>query len=184
MNRALKSGWLSRYCATCVTISDHILDIGVDYSTQLLGMLMMRYWSCYIVWLRAAMSSCGIRFGRSEPDMKYRASDDVQRRQSMIFLGVNGNVIALDRATGQEVWRSALKGSGFVNVVLDQGELYATTQGEVFRLDPSSGGIHWNNRLPGMGRGLITVASAVNQQAIPIREMQQRDEIVAAADAS
>src|SRR5690348_13510939 len=102
---------------------------------------------------------------------------------SMVFIGIKGTVVALDRATGQEVWRSKLKGSGFVNVVLDGGELYATTQGEVFRLDPASGAVCWNNTLTGLGHGLITVATAVNQQAITMREKQRQDETTAATAA-
>ena len=70
---------------------------------------------------------------------------------------------------------------GIVNVMLDQGELYAATKGEVFRLDPSTGRIRWKNRLPGMGFGLITVANAMNQQTIAIREKRRQDESNAAA---
>ena len=100
---------------------------------------------------------------------------------SMVFIGIRGTVLALDRATGQEVWRSKLKGSAFVNVVLDGSDLYATTQGEVFGLDPASGAIRWNNKLPGFGHGLITVATPANQQVIAIREKQRQDEAAAAA---
>ena len=39
----------------------------------------------------------------------------------MVFIGIKGTVLALDRATGQEVWRSKLKGASFVNVILDGG---------------------------------------------------------------
>jgi outer membrane protein assembly factor BamB len=102
-------------------------------------------------------------------------------KTSLVFIGVKGIVLGLDRATGQEVWRSKLKGNSFVNVVLDSGELYATTQGEVFRLDPASGGIRWNNTLPGLGHGLVTVAPSGNRQAIAMREKQQQDEANAAA---
>ena len=51
---------------------------------------------------------------------------------NVIYVGVKGSVLALDRETGAELWRSKLKGPGFVNVVLDAGQLFATTQGEVF----------------------------------------------------
>ena len=103
--------------------------------------------------------------------------------KTSVFIGIKGTVLALDRATGQEVWRSKLKGSSFVNIILDGGELYATTQGEVFRLDPTSGAIRWNNPLPGLGHGLITVATSANQQAITMREKQRQDEAAAAAAA-
>ena len=46
----------------------------------------------------------------------------------LIFIGIAGNVVALDHATGQEMWRTRLKGD-FVNVVLQDGDLYATTSG-------------------------------------------------------
>jgi outer membrane protein assembly factor BamB len=102
-------------------------------------------------------------------------------QNGMLYIGVKGTVLALDRATGQEVWRTRLKSSGFVNVALDGREIYATTYGEVFRLDPASGAICWNNELPGLGRGLITIAAAASQQAISIREKQRREEEAAAA---
>jgi len=101
--------------------------------------------------------------------------------RNLIYIGIRGSVLALDRATGQTMWQADLTGRDFVNVVLDNGELYAATKGEIFRLDPSSGEIRWNNKLPGMGRGLVTFAGAEGQQILPIREKQHRDEQAAAA---
>jgi hypothetical protein len=46
-------------------------------------------------------------------------------QSSLIFIGMAGTVVALDRATGTEVWRSELKGNDFVNVALQDGDLYA-----------------------------------------------------------
>ena len=98
----------------------------------------------------------------------------------LIFIGIAGNVVALDRATGQEMWRTRLKGD-FVNVVLQDGDLYATTSGELFCLDPTTGSIRWQNPLKGLGRGLVTIATPAGQQAIVMREKTQRDEAAAAA---
>jgi outer membrane protein assembly factor BamB len=98
----------------------------------------------------------------------------------MVFIGIKGTVLALDRATGQEVWRTPLKGD-FVNVVLVDGDLYATASGELFCLDPATGHIRWQNGLKGLGRGLITIATAGNQQVLVRREKQQLDEAAAAA---
>ena len=50
---------------------------------------------------------------------------------SLIFIGIAGTVVALDRSTGSEVWRSDLDGD-FVNVALQDGDLYATANGELF----------------------------------------------------
>jgi len=103
---------------------------------------------------------------------------------NLIYIGLRGSVLALDRSTGRAVWKSDLTGADFVNVALDNSQLYAATKGEVFRLDPSNGEIRWHNKLPGMGRGLVTFASASDQQAISIREKQRRDEEAAAAASS
>jgi hypothetical protein len=39
---------------------------------------------------------------------------------TLVLLGVHGEVVALDRSTGQELWRTKLTGSDFVNLLLDQ----------------------------------------------------------------
>jgi outer membrane protein assembly factor BamB len=100
---------------------------------------------------------------------------------TLIFIGIAGNVVALDRATGQEIWRTALKGGDFVNVILTDGALYATAKGELFCLDPAAGNIRWQNPLKGLGRGLVTIAASKEQQLVVMREQQQRDEAAAAA---
>src|SRR2546426_1129623 len=105
-------------------------------------------------------------------------------QNNLIYIGIRGAVLALDRATGQTIWQSNLGGADFVNVVLDNGELYAATKGEVFRLALANGEIIWQNKLPGLGRGLVTIATAAGQQAIPIREKRRRDEEAASAAAA
>ena len=57
-------------------------------------------------------------------------------QSSHIHIGIKGCVLALDRATGQTVWSTRLKGSDFVNLVLEDGALYAANKGEMFCLDP------------------------------------------------
>src|SRR5689334_3262228 len=93
-----------------------------------------------------------------------------------VYLGLKGSVLALDRDTGQELWRTPLKGADFVNVVFDiAGDLIATTRGQAFRLDPATGQILWTNPLKGLGFGLITVATAAAQQ-LPPAEIRRRQE--------
>ncbi len=98
-----------------------------------------------------------------------------------IFIGIAGTVVALDRATGQELWRTELKGRDFVNVALVDGALYATASGELFCLDGSTGAVRWQNPLKGLGRGLITIAAAERQQVVPMSEKRRRDQEAAAA---
>lgn len=97
---------------------------------------------------------------------------------STVFLGIQGYVVALDRATGQELWETPLKGSDFVNVMLDGDRVLAATRGEIFCLDPAAGRVLWNNKLPGKGVGLVTIATAsgASNPMPPFREKKKRDE--------
>ena len=103
----------------------------------------------------------------------------------IIYLGVKGSVVAIDSATGQLIWSTDLKGGQFVNVVLDGNNLFATTRGEIFCLDPQGGGIRWHNPLKGYGLGLITIAGeGIAQNAALGAEKMRRDQQQAAAAAS
>ena len=77
----------------------------------------------------------------------------------LVFIGIKGSVIALNRATGQQVWATHLKGSDFVNVVLLDGAVLASCYGEIFCLDPLTGKMLWHNPLKGFGTGLATFAT-------------------------
>jgi outer membrane protein assembly factor BamB len=103
----------------------------------------------------------------------------------MIYLGVKGSVVAVNSTTGQLVWETSLKGADFVNVIIDGNNLFATTRGEIFCLDPQGGGIRWHNPLKGYGLGLVTMAAdgvAPNTAAIAA-EKRRRDQEQASAAA-
>jgi len=101
---------------------------------------------------------------------------------SAVFLGVHGDVVALDRATGQELWHRELPGSDFVNLVLDQDRIIATTRGKAFCLDVATGNILWRNDLPGMGLGLVSIATASGSTPPgPSSEKRRRDQAAAAS---
>jgi outer membrane protein assembly factor BamB len=102
-------------------------------------------------------------------------------RQNVIFIGIKGTVVALDRATGEAVWMTELKGWDFVNLVIDGDNLYATTKGEIFCLDPRTGELRWHNRLRGLGHGLVTIATANGGQTVSMAEKRRRDQTAAAA---
>lgn len=80
----------------------------------------------------------------------------------LVFFGMKGAVVALNRATGQHVWATHLKGSGLVNVLVEHGAVLASPQGEVFCLDPLTGIAMWHNPLKGFGLGLATLATEQN----------------------
>lgn len=84
--------------------------------------------------------------------------------QSLVFVGIKKNVLALDPKTGEAVWRAELKRADFVSVLWDGESLFAANGGEVFRLDPRDGRILWNNPLKGLGFGMATLASMRSPQ--------------------
>jgi outer membrane protein assembly factor BamB len=80
----------------------------------------------------------------------------------LVFVGIKGSVVALDRSSGQQVWVTPLKGSDFVNVVVQNGVILASCHGEVYCLDPLTGNGLWHNPLKGFGVGLATIATEGN----------------------
>ncbi len=105
---------------------------------------------------------------------------------NLIFLGIKGCVVALDRATGTEIWNTPLKGTDFVNVVLSEAGLYAATRGEIYSLDQATGHIRWRNPLKGLGWGLVTIAAEGGRgnQASAIMKRRRDQEAAAAAGAA
>jgi len=99
---------------------------------------------------------------------------------SHVYVGIKGTVLALDRATGEEIWRTPLAGADFVSVTLAEGDLFATARGEMYALETTTGKILWHNPLKGFGRGLLTIAGG-SQQTVPMAEKKRRDAQAAAA---
>jgi type II secretory pathway predicted ATPase ExeA len=56
------------------------------------------------------------------------------KTSDLVFIGVMGSVVALDRATGKQEWATHLKGWDFVNVVLQNDTVLASCHGEIFCL--------------------------------------------------
>jgi outer membrane protein assembly factor BamB len=102
----------------------------------------------------------------------------------LIYIGIKGSVVALNRATGEQVWTTRLKGSDFVNVVLQNGAVLATCSGETFCLDALTGVGMWHNPLKGFGWGLATIAAegiAGDANAPVLAEKRRRDQAAAAS---
>ena len=97
-----------------------------------------------------------------------------RNNEKIVFFGIKGTALALDRTTGREIWRTELKGCDFVNMVLDGNNLFATTRGEVFCLDPATGRIRWNNPLKGLGWGLVTIATTDVSSVAAMAENQRQ----------
>lgn len=97
----------------------------------------------------------------------------------LLFVGIKDVVIALRHEDGAEVWRAKLKGGDFVTVLWDGESLFAANSGEVFRLDPRSGAIVWQNQMKGLRTGVVSLASfRAKTQSTPyetIAEQKRRE---------
>ena len=108
------------------------------------------------------------------------------KTSDLVFVGIKGSVVALDRATGQQVWAAALKRYDFVNVVLQNGTILAACHGEIFCLDPLTGKRRWHNPLKGFGTGLATITTdpdANSRNAPVLAEKRRRDQQASQAGA-
>jgi len=109
--------------------------------------------------------------------------DPKMKISEMIFTGIKGSVIALDRATGKQVWVARLMSYDFVAVMVDEGKVYAACCGEVFCLDPEMGDVLWHNGLKGFGTGIVSLATATAQstESPMLAQKRRRDQQAAAA---
>ena len=109
--------------------------------------------------------------------------------RELVHIGIKGHAIGLRRADGAEVWRTKLKGSGTVLLYRERDRLFATTGGEIFCLDVTTGALIWTNPLKGMGLGLVTVSAAARDEQAThayttvAEEIEQRKRHAAAAGA-
>ena len=106
------------------------------------------------------------------------------KTSDFVFIGIKGSVIALNRLTGQQAWVVHLTSSDFVNILVEQDVVIATTAGEVFQLDALTGNSRWHNPLKGFGTGLATIATAdssSHNNAQALAERRRLDEAAAAA---
>lgn len=83
----------------------------------------------------------------------------------LVFVGLNGYAVALDRDTGEIVWSNDQMKSGYVTLLLDGDRLIVSTNGYIFCLDPLTGEIRWNNRMSGYGSGTPTALTSVRGQS-------------------
>src|SRR6266478_1169377 len=96
------------------------------------------------------------------------------KTSELVFIGIKGSVVALNRANGEQVWATRLKGTDFVNVVVEDESVLATTNGEIYSLNPVMGDVLWHNQLKGYGTGLATIATSENIGSGSITAMAEK----------
>ena len=82
----------------------------------------------------------------------------------LIFIGLNGYALALNRDTGEIVWSNNELNSGPVTLLLDGDRLIVSTGGYMFCLNPLTGEVLWNNPLSGYGMAAPTAIVSVRGQ--------------------
>lgn len=85
--------------------------------------------------------------------------------EQLIFIGLNGYALALDRDSGEIVWSNNQMKSGYVTLLLDFDRLIVSTNGYIYCLDPLTGKILWHNPLKGYGAGAPTSLVSVRGQS-------------------
>jgi outer membrane protein assembly factor BamB len=83
----------------------------------------------------------------------------------LIFVGLNGYAVALDRDTGEIVWSNNQMRSGYVTFLLDGDRLIVSTNGYIYCLDPLTGEIRWHNPMKGYGVPTPTSLISVRGQS-------------------
>jgi outer membrane protein assembly factor BamB len=94
-------------------------------------------------------------------------------KPDLIFLGIRGSVLALDKNTGGRIWETKLKGSSFVTLLTEDNRIFAGAQGEIFCLDAASGKTLWHDRLSGYGLGLMSIATRNGDSAVTALAAEQ-----------
>jgi outer membrane protein assembly factor BamB len=104
--------------------------------------------------------------------------------EQLIFVGLNGYVVALHRDSGEIVWTNKEMHHGYVTLLLDGDRLIASSSGYIYCLNPFTGKILWHNPMKGYGlatpTALVSVRGQVNNALIEELTAQQ----LAAAAAS
>ncbi len=99
-------------------------------------------------------------------------------KPDLVFVGIRGSVLALDKNSGGRVWETKLKGGTFVTVLVEGDRVLAGAQGEIFCLDAATGQVLWHDGLKGYGLGLMSIATATrssNSSAIAAEHRRQQE---------
>jgi hypothetical protein len=103
-----------------------------------------------------------------------------ERGGNVVYLGTKGCALALNRASGEVLWKTPLAGGDFVSLMVDGDAVLAGTKGEVFCLDAATGSILWRNGLPGMGFGLISIATENGSTSAMLPQAKRKKDAEAA----
>jgi hypothetical protein len=113
----------------------------------------------------------------AKPGRRARQRAPGRTIEQLIFVGLNGYALALDRDSGEIVWSNNEMRSGYVTLLLDGDRLIVSTDGYMYCLDPLTGRIRWHNPLTGYGMGAPAALTSVRGQSSAGVIHQAADEI-------
>lgn len=102
----------------------------------------------------------------------------------LIFIGLNGYVLALHRDSGEILWSNDEMKSGYVTLLLDGDRLIVSTSGYIYCLEPGTGKILWHNPLKGYGQKAPTSLVSTRGQSSQETFIEMAAEMDAAAAAA
>ena len=86
------------------------------------------------------------------------------------FIGVRGHVLAINKETGEVLWKTYLDsgfGDSFVSLATDGAFVFAHSRGKLFCLNAASGQMLWTNELPDLGYGLASICATAGPTDSP-----------------
>lgn len=101
----------------------------------------------------------------------------------LLIIGMKGRVLGINRKSGSRVWETHLKGAGFVNVYIEDEQIYAATRGELFCLEPNGGRIVWHNNMKGLGYGMVSFGWDPANQTVMAAQLEAERQAAAASSA-
>jgi outer membrane protein assembly factor BamB len=104
--------------------------------------------------------------------------------QDRFYVGVKRYVLCLERRTGREIWRTELKNSILVNLVVNGDMILAHAGGVMFGLRAADGAILWRNEFTGLGYGYCLIATDTSQSIPAAVQHIQLGAVVAASSAA
>jgi outer membrane protein assembly factor BamB len=82
--------------------------------------------------------------------------------EDMVFVALNGRVVALDRESGEMLWQWNAPKAGiasYMTLLPDRDRLVVSASGYIYCLDPETGRERWHNPLSGFGVGVAALAT-------------------------
>ncbi len=104
--------------------------------------------------------------------------------EDMVFVGLNGYILALQRDTGDILWQwETQTWKGYVTLLVDRDRIVASVNGYMYCLDALTGEQLWHNPLSGYGTGVASVATS-GQSALGALQAQASQAVEASGAAA